>query len=61
MNEIDLAEIVLADFTLNSRNVYVELGYARSARKRIIQTARKGTVLEFDVRQWRTSLYRSAA
>ena len=60
MNEIDEADIVLADFTLNARNVYFELGYARSAQKRIIQTARKETALEFDVRNWRTLFYRNA-
>jgi hypothetical protein len=60
MNEIDEADIVLADFTLNARNVYFELGYARSAKKRIIQTARKETALEFDVRNWRTLFYRNA-
>ena len=60
MDEIDNADIILADFTLNSRNVYFELGYARGQRRRIIQTARKGTTLEFDVRNWRTIFYRNA-
>jgi hypothetical protein len=60
MNEIDKAAIVIADFTLNSRNVYFELGYARGKQKRIIQTARKATLLEFDIRNWRTVFYRNA-
>ncbi len=60
MGEIDQAEIVLADFTLNSRNVYFELGYARGKNKRIIQMARKGTQLEFDIQNWRTLFYRNA-
>jgi hypothetical protein len=60
MNEINEADIVLADFTLNPRNVYFELGYARAAQKRIIQTARKETALEFDARNWRTLFYRNA-
>lgn len=60
MNEIDAADIVLADFTLNSRNVYFELGYARGKNRRIIQSARKGTPLEFDIRNWRTIFYRNA-
>ena len=60
MDEIDAAQIVLADFTLNPHNVYFELGYARAKSRRVIQTARKGTVLQFDVRNWRTLFYRNA-
>ncbi len=60
MDEIDSADVVLADFTLNSRNVYFELGYARGKNCRVIQTARKGTALEFDIRNWRTLFYRNA-
>lgn len=60
MAELDRADVVIADFTLNSRNVYFELGYARAAKKRLIQTARKDTLLNFDVRNWRTIFYRNA-
>ena len=60
MEEIDAAQIGLADFTLSPNNVYFELGYARGKGKRIIQTARKDTGLEFDVRNWRTVFYRNA-
>ena len=60
MEEIDLADIILADFTLGSRNVYFELGYARGKGKRIVQTARSGAPREFDVRNWKTVLYRNA-
>ena len=60
MNQIDEAEILIADFTLNSPNVYFELGYGRAGGKRVIQTARKGTALEFDIRNWRTHFYRNA-
>lgn len=60
MGEIDSADVVIADFTLNPRNVYFELGYARAKPCRIIQTARKDTVLEFDIRNWRTLFYRNA-
>jgi hypothetical protein len=60
MDEIDKADLVISDFTLNSRNVYFELGYARGTKKRIIQTARKGTELEFDIKTWRTLFYRNA-
>lgn len=60
MNEIDNADIVLTDFTLSPANVYFELGYARGKSKRIIQSARKGTTLEFDARNWRTIFYKNA-
>jgi nucleoside 2-deoxyribosyltransferase len=61
MDEIDTADVVLADFTLRPSNVYFELGYARGREKYVIQTARKkDTTLEFDVRNWRTIFYRNA-
>lgn len=60
MDEIDLADLVIADFTLNPVNVYFELGYARAQEKAIIQTARKGTLLGFDIRNFRTLFYRNA-
>lgn len=60
MEKIDQCHVVIADFTLSPRNVYFELGYARGKNRRTIQTARKGTGLEFDVRNWRTLFYRNA-
>lgn len=60
MNLIDKVDLVIADFTLSPRNVYFELGYARGKNLRIIQTARKGTTLEFDIRNWRTIFYKNA-
>ena len=60
MDEIDESDAIIADFTVTSRNVYFELGYARGKGIRIIQTARKGTSLEFDIRNWKTIFYRNA-
>jgi hypothetical protein len=60
MDEIDASHIVIADFTLKPANVYFELGYARGRQKRVIQIARKGTSLEFDINHWRTLFYRNA-
>jgi hypothetical protein len=60
IDEIGKADILLADFTLKPSNVYFELGIGRGMDKRIIQAARKGTSLEFDVRNWRTLFYRNA-
>jgi Putative DNA-binding domain len=60
MDEIDDADVIVADFTLEPRNVYFELGYARGRRKQVIQTARKDTQLEFDIRSWRTIFYKNA-
>jgi len=58
--EIDAAHMVIADFTLSSANVYLELGYARGRGKYVIQTCRDDTQLEFDVRGRRTLIYRNA-
>jgi nucleoside 2-deoxyribosyltransferase len=60
MDQIDDVDIVIADFTLSPKNVYFEIGYARGKEKRIIQTARKDTKLEFDVHHWKTTYYRNA-
>lgn len=60
MSKIDKCSFLLADFTLSPHNVYFEIGYARGAKKKIIQTARKGVVLQFDVRNWNTLFYRNA-
>jgi len=60
MIEIKNANFVLADFTLNPHNVYFEVGFARGVEKPIIQTAKKGTPLQFDVRNWKTLFYRNA-
>lgn len=58
--EIDAAQLVIADLTLSSANVYLEIGYARGRQKRVIQTCRSDTRLEFDVRNRRTLVYPNA-
>lgn len=58
--EIDVAQLVIADLTLSSANVYLEIGYARGRQKRVIQTCRSDTRLEFDVRNRRTLVYQNA-
>ena len=58
--EIDAADLVIADLTLSSANVYLEIGYARGRQKKVIQTCRSGTRLEFDVRNRRTLMYQNA-
>jgi hypothetical protein len=60
VDEIAACDIMIADFTLSPHNVYFELGVARGRGKRVIQTARKSTALQFDVRNWRTLFYRNA-
>lgn len=59
-DEIDDADLVIADLTLSPANVYLELGFARGRNKPIIQTCREGTPLEFDVRGRRTLMYKNA-
>jgi hypothetical protein len=58
--EIDAAHMVIADLTFSPPNVYLEIGYARGREKRVIQTCRDDTQLEFDVRGRRTLIYRNA-
>jgi Putative DNA-binding domain len=58
--EINAADLVIADLTLSPPNVYLEIGYARGRGKVVIQACREGTPLEFDVRGRRTLMYRNA-
>ena len=60
INEIFKSDFILADFTLTPRNVYFEIGIARGCEKVVLQTARYDTVLEFDIRNWRTLFYKNA-
>lgn len=60
MDEIFKSDFILADFTLNPQNVYFEIGIARGCGKVVLQTARYDTVLEFDIRNWRTIFYKNA-
>ena len=60
MERISSCDLLIADFTLSSPNVFFEVGFARGRDKRIIQMAREGTELPFDVRNWPTLFYRNA-
>ena len=60
MKRISESTFVIADFTLEPENVYFELGFARGSSKYVIQTARQGTNLAFDVKSWRTIFYKNA-
>ncbi|MFF4146191.1 helix-turn-helix domain-containing protein [Streptomyces sp. NPDC001698] len=57
---ITTADIVIADFTLNSPNVYYEAGIARGANVYTIRTARKDTDIPFDVGTKKFILYANA-
>lgn len=51
------ALLVVADLTYPSPNVYFELGYARRCGKTVITTAREGTELPFDIKDWTCIFY----
>lgn len=51
------ARLVVADLTYERPNVYFELGYARGIGKTVITTAREGTNLHFDVKDWTCTFY----
>lgn len=54
------ADVVIADFTLNSPNVYYEAGIARGCDVYTIRTARKDTEIPFDVGTKKFILYSNA-
>jgi nucleoside 2-deoxyribosyltransferase len=54
---INDASMVVVDLTHERPNVYFELGYARGTGKTVITTARSGTNLHFDVRDWTCTFY----
>jgi len=53
---IERAGLILCDISEASPNVFYEFGYARAKGKSIVITAKKGTDLPFDVRNYRTIL-----
>ena len=56
---INKVGLIICDLSEKSPNVYYELGYARAKNKTIIMTAKKGTELPFDIRQYKTIFYSS--
>ena len=61
LGSIRCAEYVVADLTHERPNVYYELGYAHAFGKKVILTAREGTRLHFDIRNYPVIMYGSAA
>ena len=53
------AQIVIADLTYEKPNVYYELGYAHGIEKKVILTAKKGTKLHFDIKDFNVIFYRN--
>lgn len=52
INMMNSARFIVADLTHERPNVYFELGYARGLGKTVITTAREGTNIHFDVKDW---------
>jgi hypothetical protein len=57
VDQIQRAQVVIADITPANANVYFEVGYALALNKQIILLARKGTELPFDVKAFRVLFY----
>ena len=55
--QIELADLIVADLTGRNPNVYYEAGYAAALRKPVIQIAQSADDLPFDVRHIRTFPY----
>jgi len=55
--EIEQAEIVIAEITPATPNVFYELGYAHALRKPTILLAQRGAELPFDIQSYRVVFY----
>ena len=57
---INKSKVIISDLTDERPNVYFELGYARGIKKKVIQIAKEGTKLHFDIKDINTIFYRNA-
>jgi hypothetical protein len=57
VDQLQRAQVVIADITPVNANVYFEVGYALALNKPIILLAKKGTDLPFDVKAFRVLFY----
>jgi hypothetical protein len=56
-DQIQRADLIVADFTGKNANVFYEAGYANALRKPVVQIAQSVSDLPFDVRHLRTFSY----
>jgi hypothetical protein len=56
-DQIERADLIIADFTGKNANVFYEAGYAKALRKPVVQIAQSVSDLPFDVRHLRTFSY----
>ncbi len=61
LQNIAKARLLICDLTDERPNVYYELGYARGLKKKVINCAKKGTKLHFDIQGFRTIFYSSSS
>lgn len=57
LRKIDQARLIVADLTLESQNVYFELGVARGKGKTVVTIAKEGTTVHFNAQDWNTTFY----
>lgn len=57
VDQIQRAQVIIADISPANPNVYFEVGYALALRKQIILLAKKGTPLPFGVSAFRVFFY----
>jgi len=55
--EIEDAQVVIAEITSPSQNVFYELGYAHALRKPAVLLAQRGKELPFDIHSYRVIFY----
>ena len=57
VEQVRIAQLVIADISVENANVYFEMGYALATEKPLILLAKKGTSLPFDVSGFRVLFY----
>ena len=57
MESIRSSLFVVADLTHERPNVYYEVGFTHGIKKRVIFTAKKGTALHFDIKDFDVVFY----
>ena len=57
LDQVERADLIIADFTGKNANVFYEAGYAKALRKPVVQIAQSVSDLPFDVRRLRTFSY----
>lgn len=59
LEKIVNSELIICDISINRSNVYYELGYAHALKKPVIISAKKDTIIPFDIKDFNIIIYKS--